>query len=88
MSSEADVKAHIVASLEPVLRLHGFDVAALADDVDLRAAGLVDSLGFLGLIGDLERRLSVSIDLSELDPNQLTRLGPLSRYLAARTVSS
>ena len=84
--SEADVKAHIVASLEPVLRLHGFEAAGLADDLDLRAAGLVDSLGFLRLIGDLERRLEVSLDLSELDPSQLTCVGPLARYVAARTV--
>ena len=86
--SEADVKAQIVASLEPVLRLHGLAIAGLTDDVDLRAEGLVDSLGFLRLIGDLERRLAVSIDLSELDPSQLTRVGALSRYVAARTATS
>lgn len=77
--SEADVKAQIAASL---------GMSALADDVDLRAAGMVDSLGFLRLIGDLELRLAMPIDLSELDPSQLTCVGPLSRYVAARTVRS
>jgi acyl carrier protein len=74
MSTPAEVKALIAATLNLA--------TSLPDDLDLRAAGLVDSLGFLRLIGELERRLSVSIDLSQLDPAQLTCVGALSAHVA------
>jgi len=56
--------------------------ATLSDEMDLRTAGLVDSLGFVRLLAYLEQHLGVSIDLSELDPVQLTKVGALSRHIA------
>lgn len=51
------------------------------DDLNLFAAGLVDSLGFVELIGELEQRLGIEIDLGELDPAHFGTVGPLSRYI-------
>jgi len=56
----------------------------LQDDLDLRASGLVDSLGFLQLISDLESQLGYRVDLADLNPADLTKLGPLSRHIAWR----
>lgn len=56
----------------------------LADDFDLRENGVIDSLGFIELIASLEQTLGVEIDLEALDPEQLTRLGPLTRFVAAQ----
>ena len=84
MSRRDEVKGAILASLAPALRAHGFTPDAVPDDLDLRAAGLVDSLGFLRLLVDLEQRLAVPIDVSALDPEQLTHLGALSRHIAGR----
>jgi acyl carrier protein len=54
----------------------------LDDAVDLRAQGLVDSLGFLQLIAALEVRLGCGIDFSGLDSEHLTVVGPLCRHVA------
>ena len=54
------------------------------DDFDLRAEGVVDSLGFIELITEIETRLGCQIDLDGLDPELLTRVGPLARYIAER----
>ena len=59
-------------------------IPELHDDLDLRSAGLVDSLGFVQLIDALERRLGYPVNLAELNPNELTRVGPLSRHIAWR----
>jgi acyl carrier protein len=59
-------------------------VPDLQDDFDLRGAGLIDSLGFLHLISDLESRLGYRVDLADLNPADLTKVGPLSRHIAWR----
>jgi acyl carrier protein len=56
---------------------------ALADDFDLVAEGVLDSLGFIKLIAELEKRLSIQIDFDAIDSEHVTVLGPLSRYIAA-----
>jgi acyl carrier protein len=82
MNRADEVKGAILASLGSALQAHGFTPEAVPDDFDLRGAGLVDSLGFLRLLVDLEQRLAVPIDLSALDPERLTHLGALSRHIA------
>jgi len=45
------------------------------DDVDLFGAGLLDSLGLLELISAIEQRFDVVLDLSDLDFEQISRIG-------------
>jgi acyl carrier protein len=66
----------------------GLVPAELTDDFDLLTSGLIDSLGIVELIAALERELEITIDLSELDPEQLTTLGPLSRYIESQYLHS
>jgi len=79
-----EVKACIVAALRQPLTAVGADPHALPDDFDFRARGVIDSLGFVQLIGDLEARFACSINLMDLDPEQLTMLGALSRHIAVQ----
>jgi hypothetical protein len=55
----------------------------LPDDFDLRQEGIVDSLGFIALLTELETRLGHGVDVDGLDPEDLTRIGPLARHIAA-----
>ena len=82
------VKALIATILEPKIAARNLPLSDLRDDLDLRAAGLVDSLGFLRLLTELETRLGRHIDLSELAPDQLTKVGPLVRHIAWRLAVS
>jgi acyl carrier protein len=77
------VKAFILSCLEESMRPCGLCVEDVPDDFDIRAEGIVDSLGFVQLITDLEQRLGFDIDLADLDPADLTTVGPLSRHIAA-----
>ena len=54
------------------------------DEFDLRAEGVVDSLGFIELVSEIEARLGCQIDFDGLDSELLTRVGPLARYIAER----
>jgi acyl carrier protein len=57
---------------------------ASPDDFDFRAQGVIDSLGFVRMLNELERRLECPIDLSELAPQKLTNFGVLVSYIAAQ----
>jgi acyl carrier protein len=84
----AHVKALIAAVLAPKLVATRMPLSELPDDLDLRVAGLVDSLGFVRLLTELETRLGRQIDLADLAPDQLTKVGPLVRHIAWRLAVS
>jgi acyl carrier protein len=87
MTTAADVKALIVSLIAPSLPAGGRTALALTDETDLRAEGLIDSLGFVQLLAGLEQKLG-PVDIADLDPERLTNLGALSQHIAARHVTS
>jgi acyl carrier protein len=79
-----DVRAVIVSMLHQPLSASGFDAATLPDDFDFRARGVIDSLGFIQLLGALEVWFGGPIDLADVPPEGLTTIGMLSRHVAAQ----
>jgi len=82
------VKSLIASILETRLLAQGITVTNLPDDLDLRDEGIIDSLGFMQLILDLEMGLAAQVDLSDLDPQDLTSVGALARHIAGSHFSS
>jgi acyl carrier protein len=82
MTTAADVRALILDECATALSDFGMHAEHVADDLDLRAYGLIDSLGFLELVTALEDALGIALDLGDLPPEQLTVLGPLSEAVA------
>ena len=81
------VKSVIASILESRLATAANPAAQLSDDFDLRDEGIVDSLGFVQLIAELEMRLGTGIDVGDLDPEKLTNVGALSRHIAQYIVA-
>jgi acyl carrier protein len=54
----------------------------LADDCDLMLSGMIDSLGLLDLMTAIQRHCQREIDFEALDPEHLTVVGPLCRYVS------
>jgi acyl carrier protein len=54
----------------------------LADDCDLLLSGMIDSLGLLDLMTAIQQHCHQEIDFEALDPEQLTVVGPLCRYVS------
>lgn len=83
-----DVRTMIYEECAADLAALGLDAAALGEDCDLRTAGIIDSLGFIELVAALEGRLDVEIDLEALPPEDLTRVGALSRHVAGQAATA
>jgi acyl carrier protein len=78
----AAVRARILEVCGPTLAVCGVDVAAPPADLDLRACGAIDSLGFIELVTELEEVFGIELELEDIDPEQLTMLEPLSVAVA------
>ena len=54
----------------------------LTDDCDLLLSGMIDSLGLLDLMTAIQQHCRREIDFEALDPEQLTIVGSLCRYVS------
>ena len=66
---------------EPITALQ-LDVAKLPDDFDFLLNGVIDSFGILEMISAIEDEFRIRLDLALLDAEDITRIGPLARYIA------
>ena len=79
-----DVRRFVVDHLGEQLRLQGRSLPQeLPDDYDLLLSGTIDSLDLLELLSAVSEQFGDDIDFEALDPDELTVLGPLCRYVAA-----
>lgn len=61
----------------------------IPDDADTLAAdlfetGILDSLGWIRLLDELEDRFDVELDIEALDENNVTSLNDLAQYIQAQ----
>jgi acyl carrier protein len=87
MTSPGEVRALILDHCAEELSDFGMRAEQVADDLDLRQYGLIDSLGFLELVTALEDAFGIALDLGDLPPEQLTVLGPLSEAVAEQVAT-
>jgi len=57
----------------------------LPDDCDLWLSGMIDSMGLLELMGVLQEFVGSDIDFEILDPEEMTIVGPLCRFVSQQT---
>jgi acyl carrier protein len=79
------VKALIASFIASALPSSAVMACELSDRTDLREEGILDSLGFVQLIAELERHLGERIDLAGLEAESLTNVGALTRHIANTT---
>ena len=66
---------------EPIVAMQ-LNLAELPDDFDLLLSGVIDSFGILEMISAIEGEFRLQLDLALLDAEDITRIGPLARYIA------
>ena len=80
-----DVKGFVISHLASALKENGVPPGEVADDLDLMKRGVIDSIGVIHLISAIEEHFNIEeIDFEEMDAEELTIVGPLCRYIAAR----
>jgi acyl carrier protein len=84
---EADVREFVLGRLEGELREAGIAAAAVSDETDLLAEGVIDSLGVVELIAVVSDRYGIDDEWEDYEPDELLVIGPFCRYVAQRAVT-
>ena len=84
---DSQARQLILELLGPALRRSDLCAAEIDDSFNLIDAGLLDSIGFLQLLAQLEEHSGSPLDLYDINPDRLTTLGGLVA-LAADTAPS
>ncbi len=66
---------------EPITAMR-LNIMELPDDFDFLLSGVIDSFGILEMITAIEDEFQIQLDLSLLDAEDITKIGPLTRYIA------
>ena len=77
-----DVREFILSLYADKFKRAGLRV--VPDDFDLVTGGIVDSMGILELVGALEQKFGMELDLSGLDAEHLAMVGPLARFVSGQ----
>ena len=81
--SSEDVRLFLKEYLTEKLATQGREVPPeLTENCDLLLSGIIDSLGLLELVTAIQQYCGREIDFEPLDPEQMTIVGPLCRYVS------
>jgi acyl carrier protein len=79
------IRGFILDRFRSQLEAKGLSPWTISDDFDLLTEGVVDSMGIVELITALEQHWDIELDLEALEPEKLTIVGPLCRYVEERS---
>ena len=86
--SAREVRAFLLDRLRSPLAAKRLSPEAVPDDFDLLTEGIIDSMGIVELIAALEGQFDIRLDFEELDPENLTIVGPLCSYVEEKSGAS
>lgn len=83
--SVVDVRSFLVSYLSQKLKSQGRQLENdITDDCDLLLSGIIDSLGILELTMELEKHFGLAIDFEEIDPEEMTIVGPFCQFVSEK----
>ena len=80
--SEPEVRRFLLDRYRQPIQAIGLNSDELTDDFDFLLSGVIDSFGILEMINAIEDEFQIQLDLATLDAEDITRIGPLTRYIA------
>ena len=78
---KVEIKNYILSFLRNEAKKKKIKINFNLKKVDFFDKELIDSLSFLDLISFLEKKLDVEIDLSDVNPNNLTKVDKLTNII-------
>jgi acyl carrier protein len=78
------VRNYLLARYGEQINENGKNSVDIPDNFDFLLEGIVDSFGILEMVSAVEKEFGVELDMSGLDAEEMTVLGPLTRYVAAQ----
>lgn len=81
--TETDVRTFLKDYLDRRFEANGRAACEdLPDDCDLLLSGMIDSIGLLQLVAALQEFVGRDIDFEILEPEEMTVVGPLCKFVS------
>jgi acyl carrier protein len=77
--SEKDIKAYVLKVLSMKAEKLGLSARHFGEDVNIFDVGIVDSLGFIDLVGQVEKAFGVEIDFETRDPSEFATVSGFAK---------
>lgn len=78
-----EIRLFILQTYSEDLSAKGLRPETVPDNFDLLEEGVISSIGLLDIINNVEARFSIEVDLENMPAEELTIIGPLSKYIAS-----
>ena len=78
----------ILEHVDEQLAAKGLTPSDVPPSFDLLLEGVIDSFGVVELVLMLEQRFEVEFDFDELEADDMTRIGPLTKYVERKVAAS
>lgn len=82
MKMTNDIEKTIIETLEPRLKKFGIKTSEVDKNESLISQGIIDSLGFIGFIGQLEQKYDILFEFDDLDTTDFTSINQLIEMIA------
>jgi acyl carrier protein len=79
-----DARDLILAHVDEQLAAKGLTPSDVSPSFDLLLEGVIDSFGVVELVLTLEREFGFVFDFDEVPADDMTRVGPLTEYVARK----
>jgi acyl carrier protein len=86
--SSEKVRQFLLTRYAEAIKGMGLNPMDVPDTFDFLLRGVIDSFGILEMITSIEDEFRIKLDVAALDAEQITILGPLSRYVAENAKSN
>ena len=88
MNTGTEVREFLLTRYAAKFQARGLQAEQVADDFDLLKEGVIDSLGIMELVVDLENHFGHPIDFEDLDAEAMTVFGPLTNYVQRKVTEA
>jgi len=78
-AERTDLRAEVAAVFSQALKIE-----VPSHDTDLLATGLLDSLGFVDLLVELERRCGVRVAMESVEPEDFRSIARIAEFVATQ----
>jgi len=82
MKMTNDIEKTIIETLKPRLKKFGIKTSEVDKNESLISQGIIDSLGFIGFIGQLEQKYDILFEFDDLDTTDFTSINQLIEMIA------
>jgi acyl carrier protein len=82
MNSEKTLKSYLMERAETFLRDKGHGATTLNENFNFIESGVLDSMGFVSFLEDIEREFKIEINFYDIDPTQFTSIAGILRHIS------